>query len=97
MVLESSSLNHGEEVPTEFGFGGGVEKKRNHFGWVGFIEERGEARADTGGIDDDVTGIPEFGEGFELGVEGGMAGAGPEFAVADQVSGSLDEVVFEGG
>ena len=54
----------------------------------GFFEEGCEAGADAGGganfVDvDDATGVPEFGEGFELGVEGGVAGAGPEFTVAD--------------
>ena len=42
----------------------------------GLFQEGGEASADTGGganfVDvDDVAGVPEFGEGFELGVEGG--------------------------
>ena len=46
---------------------------------------------------DDAAGIPEFDEGFELGVEGGVADAGPEFAVADEVTRGLNEVVGEGG
>ena len=61
----------------------------------GLFQEGGEA--DVGGganfvdgvneVDvDDAAGVPEFGEGFELGVEGCMAGTGPEFAVADEVA-----------
>ena len=44
----------------------------------GLFQEGGEAGADAGGVDDDVAGVPEFGEGFELGVEVGVASAGPE-------------------
>ena len=40
IILKATSFNNSKEIPAEFGFGGGVEKKRNHFSWVGFLKER---------------------------------------------------------
>jgi hypothetical protein len=97
VVFEASCFDDCEEVPAEFGFGGGVEKKGDHLSWVGFFQEGRKTSADTGGVDNNVAGIPEFGKGFKLGIEGGVADASPELTVADQVPRRLDEVVFEGG
>ncbi len=44
-----------------------------------------------------MAGLPELGEGEDLGVEGGVGGAGPLAAVDDEVARGGDERVIEGG
>jgi hypothetical protein len=93
VTFEATGFDDGEEVPTEFGFGGGGEEEGDYNLSESCLQEGGQASTYAGGgvntVDvDDAAGVPEFGEGFELGVEGGVAGAGPEFAVADEGTGA---------
>ena len=83
MVLKSSCFDDGEEVTAEFGIGGGGEEEGDYNLSESCLQEGGKTGAYAGGsvnaVDvDDAAGVPEFGEGFELGVEDGVAGACPE-------------------
>ena len=39
VVFEATCFNDGEEIPAEFGLGGGVEEERDDFGGECFFEE----------------------------------------------------------
>jgi hypothetical protein len=102
IILEATCFDDGEEVPAEFGFGGGGEEEGDYNVSESSLQEGGQTCAYAGsGVNavdvDDEAGVPEFGEGFKLGVEGGVAGACPEFTVANKIAWGLDKVVFEGG
>ncbi len=87
MVTEATSLDDGEETPTDIGFFRLGELDRGDAGREGTVQESPEAFADAGGIDEDVLGMPGFGQALELAEDGKMVLANPTVAGDDMIGG----------
>ena len=66
------------------------ELDRDDTGRKGFVEQRPEAFAHTGGIDDDVVGLPGFDEALELTEDGEVVETHPLPTVDDAVGGGME-------
>ncbi len=95
MVTETAGLDDGEETPAKLGFFRLGEFDRDDTGREGTVEQGPEAFADAGGIDDDVLGLPGFGEAFELAKDGQVVFADPTVTGDDMVGGMAE--VSKGG
>ncbi len=87
MVTEAAGLDDGEETPADLGFFRLGELDGGDAGREGTVEESPEAFADAGGIDDDMLGMPGFGEALELAEDGKMVLANPTVAGDDMIGG----------
>lgn len=88
MVLKAVGFNDGEEGPAEVGFrasGEGEGDDEAIGGEPEFGEEAGEAGAETGGINDEVAGVPFGTQVAEDGVERGVGGPLPAKAGDDAI------------
>jgi hypothetical protein len=95
MVAEAAGLDDGEEAPAYFGFLRLGELDGDDTGGEGTVEERPEAFAHTGGVDDDVLGVPGLGKAFEFAEYGKVTFADPTVAGDDVVGGAAEGL--EGG
>ncbi len=87
MVTEAAGLDDGEEAPADLGFFRLGELDRDDTGREGTVEQGPEAFADAGGIDDDVLGMPGFGQAFEFAEDGEVVFADPTVAGDDMIGG----------
>ena len=95
MVTEATGLDDGDETPANLGFLLLGELDRDDTGREGTVEQRPETFADAGGVDDDVLGVPGFGQTLELAEDGQVVFAKPTMAGDDMVGGMAE--VGEGG
>ena len=86
---------HSEEAVADVAFDGGGEFDGDDFAGEGFVEQCPETFADAGGVDDDVAGVPGFGEVFELTEDGEVVLPGPFDPVDDAVGRVVEG--FDGG
>jgi hypothetical protein len=90
VVLEAMGFDEGEEGPAEVGFRAGGENVGDDeaYGWgPGFGEEAGETGAETGGIDDEVAGLPVVAKTAEGLIKIGVGDILPAEAGYDAVEG----------
>ena len=90
MVTEAASLDDGKEAPADLGLFRLGELDRDDPGWEGPVEHGPEAFADTGGVDDDVLGMPGTGEGFEFTEDAEVVFADPTVTGDDMIGGALE-------
>ena len=95
MVTEAASLDDGDKAPAKLGFFGLGEFDRDDTSRKEAVEHGPEAFAHTGGVNDDVLGMPGFGEDFDLSTDGKVVFADPTVAGDDMVGGALER--GEGG
>ena len=66
------------------------EFDRDDTGREGAVEHGPEAFAHAGGVDDDVLGMPGFGQGFDLAEDAEVVFADPTVAGNDMIGGALE-------
>lgn len=90
MVLKAVGFHDGEEGPAEVGFGASGESEGDDEAIGGepeFGEKAGKAGAETGGVDDEVAGVPFGTQVAEDGVERGVGYTLPAKAGDDAIEG----------
>ena len=80
-ILKPAGFDEGEQAPEEEGFARLGELER--LDGVELAEEGSQPFTDVGSINDDAAGLPEVGEGGDLGVDVGVRLADPELALED--------------
>ena len=90
VVTEAAGLDDGEETPAKLGFFGLGEFDRDDPAWEGTVEHGPEAFTHAGCVDDDVLGMPGFGEGFDLSTDSKVVFADPTVAGDDMIGGTLE-------
>ncbi len=95
VVTEAPGIDDGDEAPADLAFFLLAEFDGDDAAGEGAVEHGVEALANAGGVDDEVAGVPGFGEAFDLAEDGEVVDAGPGMAGDDVVGGALEG--FEGG
>ena len=89
-VNKPTSLDDGEEAPADLGFFLGGEFDGDNAGWEGIVEQRPEAFAHTGGVDNDVLWRPLLRQVLDLAEDGEVILAGPGLTGEDAVGRSSE-------
>ena len=90
VITEAAGLNDGKEAPANLGFFLLAEFYRDDPGWEGPVEHGPETFAHAGGVDDDVLGMPGFGEGLDFATDGKVVFADPTVAGDNVIGRALE-------